>query len=480
MNKRVIAKSLGILLLCEAGLMVLPMLVSLYYGEAEYRAFLYTIIILLAFGICGYMIKPGSKTIYARDGFAIVAFGWILISIFGGLPFMFSGIMTNPADAFFEASSGFTTTGATILSSVEGLPNGVMFWRSFTHWVGGMGVLVFTMAFLPLMGTGTMHIMKAESPGPNPGKLVPKLAHTAKLLYIIYIIITVAEIILLKVGGMSFLDASIHTFGTVGTGGFSNKNISVGAYNSVYIEAVITIFMIVCGVNFGLYYAALKGGIKNILKDEEFKVYFGIIAASIVLITINLTGTVYSSIGQSFRYSSFQVGSIITTTGYATTDFNTWPTFSKMILVVLMFTGACAGSTAGGMKSIRLLVQAKMAKKSILKIVHPNSVYVVRINGKAVDKETLKEVPVFLFLYMFITVAAILVLSLEGKDFTTTITAVAATMGNIGPGLGEVGPMGNFGGFNNISKLVMSFCMLLGRIEIYPILITMMPSSWRK
>lgn len=464
----------------EAGLMVLPLLVSLYYGEPEYTSFLYTIIILLAVGFCGYMIKPRVKTIYSRDGFAIVALGWLLISIFGSLPFLFSGVITNPIDAFFETSSGFTTTGATILSSVEGLPNGIMFWRSFTHWVGGMGVLVFTMAVLPLMGKGTMQIMKAESPGPNPGKLVPKLARTAKLLYLIYSVITVVEIILLKLGGMSWLDSCIHTFGTVGTGGFSNKNLSVGAYNSVYIDAVITIFMIACGVNFGLYYAALKGGIKSIIKDEEFRLYMGIIIASIVLITINLMGTVYHSVGQAFRYASFQVGSIITTTGYATTNFDKWPTFSKMILVVLMFVGACAGSTGGGMKNIRLLIQAKLAKKNIMKIIHPNAVYVVRVNGKAVDKETLREVPVYLSLYIFVTVVAILILSIEGKDFTTTVTAVAATMGNIGPGLGEVGPAGNFGGFNNLSKLVMSFCMLLGRIEIYPMFITAMPSSWKK
>lgn len=480
MNNKVILKCLGILLMSEAGLMVLPLLVSLYYGEAEYTSFLYTIIILLVVGFCGYMVKPGIRNIYARDGFAIVALGWILISVFGGLPFLLSGVMSNPADAFFEASSGFTTTGATILPNVEGLPNGIMFWRSFTHWVGGMGVLVFTMAVLPLMGTGTMQIMKAESPGPNPGKLVPKLAHTAKILYIIYIVITLLEIILLKLGGMSMLDSCIHTFGTVGTGGFSNKNLSIGAYNSIYIETVITIFMIACGVNFGLYYAALKGGIKSIFRDDEFKVYMGIIIASIMLITINLMGTVCDSIWQAFRYSAFQVGSIITTTGYATTDFNSWPTFSKMILVLLMFAGACAGSTGGGMKNIRLLIQAKLAKKSIIKIIHPNSVYVVMVNGKAVDKETLREVPVYLSLYMALTVAAILVLSIEGKDFTTTVTAVAATIGNIGPGLGEVGPLGNFGGFNNLSKLVMSFCMILGRIEIYPILITMMPSAWKK
>ena len=480
MNKRVIARCLGILLASEAGMLVLPLLVSLYYGEGEYTSFLYTILILLVVGLCGYVVKPKTKTIYARDGFAIVALGWILISVFGGLPFLFSGIMTNPVDAFFEASSGFTTTGATILSNVEGLPNGIMFWRSFTHWVGGMGVLVFTMAVLPLMGAGTMHIMKAESPGPNPGKLVPKLAHTAKLLYLIYIVITAAEIVLLKIGGMSLLDACIHAFGTVGTGGFSNKNLSIGAYNSVYIDVVVTVFMIACGVNFSLYYAALKGGIKNLLKDEEFKVYIGIIVASIVLITISLEGNVYGSIWQALRYSAFQVGSIITTTGYATTDFNTWPTFSKMILVVLMFAGASAGSTGGGMKTVRLLIQTKLVKKSILKITHPNSVYVVRVNDKAVDKETLWEVPMFLLLYMGITVIAILVLSIEGKDITTTITAVAATIGNIGPGLGQVGPLGNFGCFNNLSKLVMSFCMLLGRIEIYPILITMMPSSWKK
>lgn len=480
MNKRVILKCLGILLLSEAGLLLLPLLVSVYYGEEAYISFLYTIIILLAVGLLGYMVKPRIKTIYAREGFVIVALGWILISIFGSLPFLFSGVMTNPADAFFEVASGFTTTGATVLSNVEGLPNGIMFWRSFTVWVGGMGVLVFTMAVLPLMGKGTMQIMKAESPGPHPGKLVPKLAQSAKILYIIYTVITLVEIILLKLGGISMLDSCIHTFSTVGTGGFSNRNLSVGAYNSVYIEVVITIFMIACAVNFGLYYAALKGGIKNIFKDEEFKLYIGIVIASMVLITINLIGTVYGSVWKAFRYSSFQVASIITTTGFSTTDFNTWPTFSKMILLFLMFIGGCAGSTAGAIKNIRILIQAKLAKKSILGIIHPNSVYVIRVNGKAVDKETLREVPVYFFLYLLVTVIAILIVSLDGKDIVTTISAVASAMGNIGPGLGEAGPMGNFGIFSNLSKVVMSFCMILGRIEIYPILITLMPSSWKK
>ncbi|KPU45724.1 Trk system potassium uptake protein TrkG [Oxobacter pfennigii] len=480
MNLPMVLRSLGILLICEALLMVPSLAVSIIYEGYDVFPFVYTIALLGATGSAGLSIKPKKKNIYPRDGFAIVAFGWILISFFGSLPFIFSGVIPSFVDAFFETSSGFTTTGASILTSVEGLPEGIMFWRSFTHWVGGMGVLVLTLAILPLVGANTVQIMKAESPGPNPGKLVPKVRQTAKILYIIYFVVTIVEIILLLFGGMSFLDACIHAFGTVGTGGFSNKNLSVGAYNSVYIEVVISVFMIICGANFTLYYQALKDGIKSIFKDEEFRLYIGVVTASILLITFNIHGTIYKSIWESLRHSSFQVASIITTTGYASTNFDLWPTFSKIILFMLMFIGGCAGSTAGAIKNIRILMLFKIMKRELLKIIHPRAVYVLKFGGKVVDDDTLSEVLVYFFMYMMIFAAAVLIISLEGKDFATTVSSIAATLGNIGPGFGMVGPIGNFSEMTNISKLVLSMCMIIGRIEIYPILLMLFPSFWKK
>ena len=477
MNYAMVLKNLGILLICEALAMSPSLLISLIYKE-DYNSFLYTIIILLLIGVSALFIKPKTKALYARDGFAVVAIGWLLVSFFGALPFYLSGAIPSFTDSFFEATSGFTTTGASILQQIEGLPRGILFWRSFTHWVGGMGVLILMMAILPSGGAGTYQIMKAESPGPTPGKLVPKVRQTAKLLYTIYMVITIAQIILLKVGGMSIYDSFIHTFGTVGTGGFSNKNLSVGAYNSVYIETVITVFMFLCGANFALYYQAFKGNIKGIFRDEELRLYALIVVGATGLIAFNIFGTVYNTVGQSIRYSSFQVVSIITTTGYGTADFNTWPVFSRLILVMLMFIGGCAGSTGGAIKHIRFLLLFKAAKRDLFKIVHPRSVSSVRFGGKAVSEQTLTEVLGFFFMYLMIFCAAVLVISIEGKDLVTTVTSVAATLGNIGPGLEIVGPAGNYSSFSVLSKTVLSFCMLIGRLEIYPILLLVFPKFW--
>jgi trk system potassium uptake protein TrkH len=343
-----------------------------------------------------------------------------------------------------------------------------------------MGVLVLAMAILPSAGAGSFQIMKAESPGPVPGKLVPKVKETAKILYGIYIVFTVVEVILLKLAGMSWYDSFIHTFGSVGTGGFSNKNSSVGSYNNVYIDIIITIFTFICGANFALYYQVFKGNIKSIFKDEEFRIYCIIVTCSILIIALNIYGTYYNSIGQSLRYSSFQVVTIITTTGFATADFNTWPTLSKIILFLLMFVGGCAGSTGGGIKNVRILLLLKSAKRDLLKIIHPKAVYSVRYGEKAVDEKTLSEVNVFFFMYIILFCAAVLIVSIEGKDIVTTLTAVSATLGNIGPGLEIVGPMGNFSSFTNLSKIVLSFCMIIGRIEIYPILLLASRRFWKK
>jgi trk system potassium uptake protein TrkH len=357
---------------------------------------------------------------------------------------------------------------------------GITFWRSFTHWVGGMGILVLTLAVLPTMGAGTLQIMKAESPGPSPGKLVPRLKQTAVILYGIYIIITVVQVILLKLTGMSLYDSLIHTFGTVGTGGFSNKNLSVGQYNNLAAEIIIAVFMFLCGANFALYYSALKGNIKGFFKDEEFRIYGFIVLISIVLISINTYVNVYNNVGESLRKSSFQVVSIITTTGYATVDFNQWPTFSKMILFILMFIGGCAGSTGGAIKNIRVLLLFKTAKRDLLKIIHPKAVYTVRFGGKAVNEGTLTEVLGFFFMYIIIFFAATVVVALDGKDIVTTISSVAATLGNIGPGFEIVGPIGNYSSLSNLSKLVLSMCMIAGRLEIYPILLLMSRQFWKR
>lgn len=480
MNFKMVLKSLGILLICEAIAILPSLFVSFIYNDVGITAFSYTLLILLAIGFALINLKPLTKNIYARDGFAIVALGWILVSFFGSLPFYFSGAIPSLIDAFFEAVSGFTTTGASILKVIEGLPKGILFWRSFTHWIGGMGVLVLTLAILPSVGANTLHIMRAESPGPNPGKLVPKMGKTAKLLYGIYLIITLVEVVLLRIAGLPLYDSFIHTFGTVGTGGFSNMNASVGAYNNIFAEIIITVFMLMCGANFSLYYQVIKGNYKALFKDEEFRFYMGVVGISILLITINLYGPVFNSIGESLRHSSFQVASVITTTGYSSTNFDRWPVFSKIILFFLMFIGGCAGSTGGAIKNIRILLLLKSAKTQLMQILHPKGVYPVRFGGKVVDDKSMSEIMSFFFMYIFIFVIAVLFVSLDGFDVTTTLSSVAATLGNIGPGFAIVGPMGNFSAMSPLTKIVLSFTMLIGRLEIYPILLLTVPAFWKK
>lgn len=475
-----VLKSLAILLTCEGLVMIPALIVALIYNGADAQAFATTIGVLLSLGVLGLFITPKQRNIYAREGFVIVAIGWILTSFFGALPFTLSGAMPSMVDSFFEAASGFTTTGATILENVEVLPKGISFWRSFTHWVGGMGVLVMTLAIFPATGASGLQIMKAESPGPSPGKLVPKIKQTAKILYGIYIIITIALAIALKVAGMTWYDSIIHSFGTVGTGGFSNKALSIGAYNSIHIEMVITFFMLVCGINFALYYQLLRGNVKEIFRDEEFKFYIGVVLVSIMLITININGTIFQDFRESLRYSSFQVASVMTTTGYATTDFNLWPLFSKMILLALMFFGGCAGSTAGGMKNIRLLLLFKIIRRELSRIVHPKGIYTVKFDDKAVDEEVLSGVTVFFSVYMAVILIAILIISLEGFDGMTTISSVVTTVTNVGPGFEIVGPMGGFADFSNLGKIVLSICMIIGRLEIYPVLLLFAPGFWKK
>lgn len=480
MNYRMIGKSIGNLLLVEAACMLPSLLVALMYPEADAMAFIAAIALTVAAGFALALPKVKETSLYARDGFAIVALGWILLSVFGALPYLFSGAIPRVEDALFEAVSGFTTTGATILKEIEPLPKGILFWRAFTHWMGGMGVLVMMIAVLPSVKANTIHILKAESPGPTPGKLVPKISQTAKILYLIYIVLTVAELIFLLAGGMPLYDSLIHSFSTAGTGGFSNRNASVAAYGSRYIDVVITVFMFLFGVNFTLYYMVFKGDLKSALKDEELRYYFFIVAAATLLIAVNIYGPVYRSFASSLRYSAFQVSSLITTTGFATADFNLWPVFSQLILMLIMFIGASAGSTGGGIKVIRILVLFKVIKREVTRINHPRAVRTIKINGRVMDEEVVSGVMAFFFFYIFVFSTAVLLVALEGQDIVTTVTSVIATLNNVGPGLNVVGPVGNFATLSVLSKVVLSFCMIIGRLEIYPIMLLMFPSFWKK
>lgn len=476
MNKRMIAYILGILLLCEAGLLIFPAIVALIYKEAVLFSFLLTIGALALFGMLLVALKPKDKTIYARHGLIIVALGWILMSLFGALPFRLSGEIPNYLDALFEAVSGFTTTGSSILTNVEALSKSMLFWRSFTHWIGGMGVLVFVMAVLPLAGGGgDLHLMKAESPGPNVSKLVPKSSKTARILYGIYLAMTVAEILLLFVGGMSLFESLTLTFGTAGTGGFGVLNTSIASY-SPFCQGVITVFMALFGVNFNFYFLLLCKKFKDALRSEEVWTYFAIMLSAITVVAINISN-MFDSFGEALRHSAFQISSVMTTTGYATTDFNQWPELSKIIMLAVMCVGACAGSTGGGLKVSRLIILLKASRREFRKISHPRSVKIITFDGNRVSDETIRNTFAYFFIYAMIFGASVLVVSLDNFDFATTTTSVVATLNNIGPGLNMVGATGNFSEFSILSKLVLIADMLLGRLEIFPLLFLFAPSK---
>ena len=478
MNYSIVFYIIGWILNLEAAFMSLGCITALIYGEKAGWAFVVSILLCLVIGLPLTVRKPSSHIFYLRESFVSTALGWIALSCMGSLPFLFSGVLHNPVDALFETVSGFTTTGSSIFTDVEVLPRCILFWRSFTHWIGGMGVLVFLLILPPLAVGGRMNLMKAESPGPSVSRLVPKVQATAKILYILYIIMTLVEIVLLLAGGMPLFDSLTITFGTAGTGGFGIKNDSCAGYTT-YQQVVITVFMILFGVNFNFYFLlAVKKG-RQALQSEEVRAYLLIILAAILLIAVNIRGY-FSHFWQAVQQSAFQVGSIITTTGYATTDFNLWPEFSRTILVMLMFVGACAGSTGGGIKVYRLLIMVKTVKKELRQLLHPRSIKKIQIDGKAVEHEVVRSTNVFLIVYLLIFIFSILLVSLDNKDLITNFTAVAATLNNIGPGLGDVGPLGNFSGFSNFSKLVMTFDMLAGRLELFPLLLLFMRSTWKK
>ncbi|MDU1338781.1 MAG: TrkH family potassium uptake protein [Clostridium butyricum] len=480
MNYKAVLSILGNVVKYMVALLFVPLLIALYYGEGDAKSFLLTILIGAPIGFILSNIKAEKKAIYAKEGFLIVGFAWIIISAIGALPFVISGAIPSFIDAFFETVSGFTTTGATILTAIEGLPKGILFWRSFTHWIGGMGFLIFMLALIPSLGSNSIHLLKAESPGPSPGKIVPKIKETAKILYLIYFALTLIEGILLMCAGMNLYDAVIHALGTAGTGGFSNMNASIAAFNSPAIEWIITIFMLIFGINFALYFQILKGNFKGFFKNEELRYYLLIIVSAFILITVNIISLNGGDIILSIRQSAFQVSSIVTSTGFATVDFNFWPTLSKLIIVMLMFVGAMAGSTGGGIKTVRIVIMLKAIKREINKIIHPKRVNSVKIDGKTVDEDIIHGVFLFIGAYIIISLIAIFIISFDNFDVVTTVTSVITTMSNIGPGLEVVGPAGNFAAFSPLSKLVLSFCMLAGRLEIYPMLIMFSPSIWRK
>ncbi len=479
MNRNLVLKSLGLVLSLEAAAMILSLLISLYYNEGDTRAFVYSIIVTGSAGLALSLIPVHSKTVGYREGFAIATLSWLLTAGFGSLPFMFSGALCGFADAFFETMSGFTTTGASVFINVEAQTHGILFWRSLTHWMGGMGTIVLILALIPSLKIAGMQLYKAEVPGPTKSKVLPRIAQTARELYKLYLIITVAEISLLLLAGMPLFDSFIHTFGSVATGGFSSKSLSVGAYNSLAIELIIVFFIVICGMNFALHYRALRGDLKSYWRDPEAKLYLGVITVSVLLISINLIQSMGYSLGEALRASFFTVPSIITTTGFATADFDRWPDFSRLLLVILMFFGGCAGSTGGAIKNVRMLILFKSVSRQIVRLLHPQAVVPVRLGREVVPEEVVSSVQTFFFLYMLIFTVATAYISFLGFDLISALSAVASTLGNVGPGLGLVGPMSNYAALPGSGKVVLSLCMLLGRLEIYTVLVVLSTKFWR-
>ena len=483
MNYKMMGRFLSLILAIEGVFMLPALAISLFRGETmAVNGFLAAIgIIALLWLILFLLCRGAPSAFYAKEGMVCVGISWIALSLTGCLPFWISREIPSFIDAFFETVSGFTTTGSSILSDVEALSRGLLYWRSFSHWLGGMGVLVFLLAIIPggAKGSGfTMHLLRAESPGPNVGKLVPKMRTTAMILYVIYVVLTVIDIIFLLIGGMSLFEAVCTAFGTAGTGGFGIKNDSIAGY-SPYLQNVTTVFMILFGVNFSCYYLLLLRQWKGVFKDEELRLYFGIILGAIALIVLDLRDF-YGSLGETVRHAAFQVGSIITTTGFATVDFNFWHSAAKTVLVLLMFCGACAGSTGGGIKVSRIIVFVKSAVKEVGSYIHPRSIKRVKVEGRPVEHEAIRSINVYLTTYVLIFVLSVFLISLEGKDLVTTFTAVAATINNIGPGLELVGPTASFAHMTDLSKVVLIFDMLAGRLELFPMLILFHPTIWKQ
>ena len=477
MNYRMIVRTLGLIVLCVAALMVLPLITGLCYGESVSH-FIITIVIGAVLGAAALCIKPKRSGLTAKDGFLIVSLGWIVLSMLGALPFFISGEIPNYIDALFETVSGFTTTGASILSAPQSMSYGNLFWRSFTHWIGGMGVLLFIMAVLPMSGEHQMHIMRAELPGVSVDKLVPRLRQTAKILYIIYICMTLILTVLLLLGGMNFFDALTHAFATAGTGGFSTKNSSIAAFDSVYIEIVCSVFMLLFAVNFNIYFFVLVGNFKAILKNEELRWYLVIVSTAIISISAGIAD-MYGGFFQAMRHALFYVASIISTTGFGTVDYTQWPQYCQFIIVLLMFCGACAGSTGGGIKVSRIVILLKSLRKEIHEMAAPRHVRSIKLDGKRLEGSTLRAVHSFFISYIFILIGVSFLVSFDGNSFATSFTATLSCISNIGPGLEQVGPMYNYAFFSYPAKLLLTATMLIGRLEIFPMLVLMSPSAWK-
>lgn len=482
MNYRMVSYIIGQIVRVEGILMIPSLVVSVIYGESAFAAFLIPIVLSVAAGTLLTIKKPSNPDIFAKEGFVTVGLSWIIMSLIGALPFVIDGCIPSFVDAFFETVSGFTTTGASILTEIESLGRGMLFWRSFTHFVGGMGVLVFVLAILPQADTRSvklMHVMRAEVPGPKVGKLVSKIGHTARIMYGIYIGLTVIEMILLLAGGMPVYDSIVNSFATAGTGGFAIKNASIAAYDSAYIDYVIGIFMFLFGVNFNLYYLILIGHVGEALRSEELRWYLIITGVSTALIAADIY-EIFGTVGESVRYAFFQVTSVMSTTGFATSDYNAWPALSKVILALLMFCGACVGSTTGGIKVGRIILLVKSGLREVKYMLHPRAVVAVRSEGKPVERDVLRGANSYMIVYiMLFTVSLFLVEMVEECDLVTGFTAVSACLNNVGPGLGEVGPAGNFSALTPFTKILLSVDMLAGRLEIFPLLMLFAPSTWR-
>ena len=479
MNYRMIAYLLGAMVLLVAGFMILPLLVALIYGEASGWWFVITMAVAVPVGFGLTRLHPADHRLYAREGFVVTALTWIIASLVGAVPFALSGQIPSYLDAVFETVSGFTTTGSSILTDVEALDHGMLFWRSFSHWLGGMGILVFMLIMVNLGGGQANHLLRAESPGPSVSKMVPNMRKSAAILYGIYIVMTLLCIVMLLTGGMPLFDAVCTAFGTAGTGGFGIKSASIGYYDSYYLQTVVSVFMMLFGINFNVYFFLLLRKFSAAVRNSEMWTYLGIIAVSTLTIALNIL-PMFSGFYDALHHAFFSVSSIITTTGFATVDFNLWPQLSRTILVLLMVVGACAGSTGGGIKVSRVVILFKMAAYEVRRLLHPRSVKVLTLDGKPISRETIRGVQAYMVVYVAVLVLSLLLISLDNADMETTVTSVFATINNIGPGLGLVGPAGSFSFFSPLSKIVLIFDMLFGRLELFPMLILLLPSTWRK
>jgi trk system potassium uptake protein TrkH len=479
MNYKLIFKLIGNVLGIQTLFMLFPLIISIVYKGDDRLPFIISILIISTISFLLIQLKPTDKNFRTKESFTVTGLSWLSISIFGALPFLFSGYFNNIVDCLFESISGFTTTGASILTDIEALPKGILFWRSFTNWIGGVGVLLFMMAIMPSMNASSINLLRAESSGPSPDKIVPKIRETAIIIYLIYISMTVLLIFLFLIAGLPIYDALVNSFTTAGTGGFSTLNSSIAGYNNLAVEILITVFMFLFGISFTLYFYLFSSKYIKFFKDSELKFYFFVIVVSIIIITFNISG-LYGGLIKALRYSSFQVSSIISTAGFSNIDYSTWPTLSHVIILFLMITGCCAGSTGGGIKLVRILLLLKLCRIELNKYFHPKSVEKVIINGKQINNDIILKTGLFFFLYFIIFLISVLFISLEDKDLLTIISSVVSALSNIGPALGIAGPAGNYSSFSPFSKIILCFCMMAGRLEIFPILLIFAPSIWKE